>query len=68
MLDRLLKLFSRNSKQRPIQGICGTPLVQSGELKLIDEMASEILASSDSNETKAKNEIRSRLSASMVRR
>ena len=53
MLDRLLKFFSRSSKQPPIQTICGTPLVQSGELKLVDEMVSDTLASSDSNEIKA---------------
>lgn len=57
MLNRLLKLFSRNSERPLVQTICGTPLIQSGELKLIDEVASEPMASSNSSESNSTHEV-----------
>lgn len=52
MLEVLVRLFSRKRKRPQTNGICGTPAIMSGELKLVDEVVKDVQPSNAESENK----------------
>lgn len=51
MMGRLLKFFFRDPRRAQTDGICGTPAIMSGELKLVDEVV-DVQASNAASQNK----------------